>query len=225
MSSFDEFKQLSLQLPLQAAQAREDLVVSDVNRHAVEFMDAWPDWPGAIAILAGPVGAGKTHLAQIWASRANAHFLDLSLDPEPTEVLPGANFVVEDIVQGAFNESWLFHLFNAVRASKGHLLLTSRRWPGEWGVALPDLQSRVKSAHMMELQEPDDALLRGVLSKLFADRQLLVEPSVIDYLVLRMERSLASAQALVERLDQLSLSEKRAITRPLAADVLSNLGL
>ncbi len=215
--------QLPLHLPVEAARARDDLVVTDANKQAVAFMDSWPQWPGPIAILAGPTGAGKSHLAEIWATRAEATFLSPS--KEGTDIHSGGNVVVEDITQGGFSENWLFHLINSVRASQNSLLLTSRRWPGDWGITLPDLQSRMKVAHLMELNEPDDALLAGVLIKLFSDRQLTVDTSVIDYLVLRMERSLASAQILVAIVDRLSLVEKRRVTKPLASQALRELGL
>jgi chromosomal replication initiation ATPase DnaA len=56
--------------------------------------------------------------------------------------------------------------------------------------------------------------------KLFADRQLAVDPAVIDYIVVRMERSLAAANALVDVLDRAALAEGRPITRALAASAL-----
>ena len=209
--------QLPLRLPLEAATARDDLVVSLANASAVEFLDAWPRWPVMTAVVAGPTGAGKSHLAQIWAARADARFLTPGVDDLPSG--PGA-WVVEDLARGAFSEQWLFHLLNAVRAHEGHLLLTSRRWPGDWGIALPDLASRMRLAHVVELHEPDDTLLHGVLVKLFSDRQLAVAPNVIDYLAMRMERSLASAQRIVEAVDGLSLSEQKPATRAIAARAL-----
>ena len=217
-------EQLSLHLPLQAASERDDLIVTPANEQAVAFLDSWPAWPGTVAILAGPVGAGKSHLAYIWAARAQARFLTPVFEG-PQDIPEGGHCVVEDIRQGGFSETWLFHLINAVKASKCNLLLTSRRWPGDWGIALPDLNSRMKLAHLMELNEPDDAMLEGVLLKLFSDRQLIVEPSVVDYLVIRMERSLASAQLLVAEVDRLSLAEKRGVTKPLVSQALRNLGL
>lgn len=217
--------QLPLHLPLEAASAREDLLVSDANAAAVHFLDSWPEWPAPIVILAGPTGAGKTHLAQIWAARSQANILpSLGSDDELPQQTYG-NYVVEDIVQGNFSETRLFHIINMVKAGKGNLLLTSRRWPGDWGIVLPDLQSRMKLAHVVELNEPDDELLRGVLFKLFADRQMMVEMSVIEYCATRMERSLAFAQKLVEAIDQASLAEKRAITIPLASLALQTLGM
>jgi len=212
--------QIPLNLPSQAAETREDLVVTPVNTQAVEFLDSWPHWPTRIVILAGPVGAGKSHLAKIWARRADASYIE----PNPAQPLPDLGdrryFVIEGLDRGNIGENWLFHVINMVRAQQGGVILTSRMWPGEWGISLPDLTSRLKTAHLVELNEPDDALLHGVLLKLFSDRQLQVEPQVISYLVTRMERSLASAQHIVEILDTLSLAAKRGVTRSLAAQAL-----
>ncbi len=217
-------RQLPLHLPLDAAHAREDLVVSDTNRQAVSFLDAWPEWPGPLTVLAGPVGCGKTHLAEIWAAQVQADFVTLT---DVTDKLPepGGPAIVEDLAPGSFSETGLFHLINAVRAAKTNLLLTSRHWPGDWGITLPDLQSRMKLATLLEIGEPDDVLLQGVLVKLFADRQLIVEPQVIDYMTHRMERSLSAAQEMVDVIDSLSLASKRAVTKPLAAEALKQLGL
>jgi chromosomal replication initiation ATPase DnaA len=63
-------------------------------------------------------------------------------------------------------------------------------------------------------------LLAGVLTKLFADRQVDVDPAVIQYVVKRMERSFESANAVVERLDAAALARKSRITRALAAELL-----
>lgn len=212
-----------MHLPLRTAQAREDIVESPSNEHALAFLDSWPQWPTRIAILAGPTGSGKSHLANVWANRSGAKFLSAqSDDPDNPDL---RYVIVEDVAQGSFGEAWLFHLINTLRANDGDLLLTSRRWPSDWGIALPDLKSRLKTAHLMEIAEPDDVLLTGVLMKLFADRQLDVGIGVIEYLVVRIERSLASAQAMVERLDELSLATKRPVTKPLVAEALKSLGL
>src|SRR5690606_40321155 len=92
--------------------------------------------------------------------------------------------------------------------------------PAAWQVALPDLESRLRAAAVVEVAEPDDALLEGVITKLFADRQLSVEPNLVTYLVRRMERSLDAAMRLVDRLDRAALEEKTRITRAFAASVL-----
>ena len=223
MNKDNSSEQLPFQLPLEAARAREDLVVTASNRAAVGLIDSWPDWPGQISILAGPIGAGKTHIAHIWATKSDARFL-ASHELSDKERIPEAgNYVVENLAETEFDEASLFHLINSVRSSGSFLLMTSRKWPMDWGVELPDLQSRLSAAQLLELHEPDDELLTGVLAKLFSDRQLAVDKTVIDYLVVRMERSLASAQQLVDAIDRHSLVNKKPVTRTLASSVMSEL--
>ena len=118
-------------------------------------------------------------------------------------------------------EAALFHLFNDVREHGGSLLITSRDRTEDWRVDLQDLRSRLRLATPVALGAPEDGLLRQVLVKLFADRQLLVDKPVIDYLVARMERSLSAAVRLVDALDRAALSAGRRITRPMAAGILA----
>ena len=124
-------------------------------------------------------------------------------------VSAGGALAVEDVAPEAVPEAALFHLINSVREVGGSLLITSRTPAEEWRVSLPDLRSRLRLAAPVALGAPDDELLRQVLVKLFADRQLVVDKPLIDYLISRMERSLSAAVALVEALDREALAAGR----------------
>ena len=76
---------------------------------------------------------------------------------------------------------------------------------------------------LVTLGAPDDDLLRRVLTKLFADRQLDVDPGVIGYIATRMERSFAAASRIVAALDRAALAGGRGVTRRLAAEVLGEI--
>lgn len=130
--------------------------------------------------------------------------------------------LIEDVDRAAIPDSLLFHLINAVRQHGTFLMMTARMWPSTWNVSLPDLASRLKAATVVEIGEPDDALLAQVIVKLFADRQIAIDEKLVAYLVTRMERSLNAAQQIVQRLDRLALSRGTRITRPLAAEVLGS---
>jgi chromosomal replication initiation ATPase DnaA len=216
--------QLPLSLPHAPSYSREDFVPGPSNSVALRLIESWPGWPSPVVLLTGPAGSGKTHLAQIWAANANAEVLRadaLAIEQIVPRIEAGRSFVVEDVAPHAVPAAALFHLINAVRELGGSLLLTSRDRAEGWQVDLPDLRSRLRLAAPVVLQPPDDELLRQVLVKLFADRQLLVDKPVIDYLVSRMERSLSAAAALVEALDRAALAAGRRITRPMAAEVLA----
>lgn len=212
--------QIPLDFAHDAGLSRDHLIVSAQNRAAVDMVEQWPAWPSPVVILAGPAGSGKTHLASIWREFASAAVGDAG-HVDPSLIEGGGPVLIDDADRGPVDETGLFHLINAVRGQGRSMLLTARRFPSAWGVALPDLASRLKAATLVEMREPDDDLLAGVITKLFADRQVEVDPSVVQYMVRRMERSLSTASALVERLDRLALERKAAITRSLAAETIS----
>ncbi|MDB5648851.1 MAG: hypothetical protein JWL62_371 [Hyphomicrobiales bacterium] len=218
-------RQLALDLPVETRFGREDFLVSPSNAQAWETFENWPAWPDRVLLLLGPTGAGKTHLAAIWAARTKARVL--SATALPLADLPGLvrapAILVEDADNAPQVETELFHLLNLVRTSDAFLVLTARQWPDNWGLVTPDLLSRLRLAPAVEIGEPDDALVRAVLVKLFIDRQLVVDTSVVEYLALRIERSLDAAQVVVEALDREALAQRRPITRPVAAEVLRRL--
>jgi len=222
--------QIPLDLTSQPASCREDLIESAANQMAISMVDAWPNWPGAIAILAGPVGSGKTHIAKAWINTVEGEVFECSkigqnLDQIIALAEAGKCILIEDASEGSIDETALFHIINAVRQASSYCLITSRSWPVEWQIKLPDLLSRLKAAQLVELEEPDDQLLKMVMFKLFSDRQLMVDEKVIDYCVLRMERSLGSAGKLVAAIDADALSRKSSITRATAANALDALGM
>lgn len=200
-------------------------MVSAANSRAVALLDGWPDWPHRRLALVGPEGAGKSHLASIWAETAGAATVSAAeLRGGTVSELSAAPVVVEDADRGV-DEHALFHLWNACEGSGSGLLLTGRRLPSDWPVALPDLSSRLASLTPAILEDPDDGLLSVVLIKLFADRQLRVKPALIGFLLPRMERSFAAARAIVARLDAESLARGRPLNQALARDILEGAGV
>ncbi len=131
--------------------------------------------------------------------------------------------VIEDVDAATFPETALFHLINRTKEVRASLLVTSREAAGSWGVSLPDLRSRLRMAAAVALGAPDDELLRKVMVKLFADRQLIVDKQVVNYLLVRMHRSLGFAATVVRALDVAALAAGRRITRAVAAEVLADL--
>ena len=190
---------------------------------AVALIDGLPARGAQLAVLAGPPGSGKSHLLAIWRDGVGAFELDRrSLGAAAVDAAEAGPVVLDDADAEGLDENGLFHVLNAARAAGNPVLLTSRRFPAAWGVALPDLASRLKAGALVELGEPDDLLLAGVITKLFADRQVEVEQAVVQFLVRRIERSLSTAIGVVERLDRRAMETKSRITRQLAAGVMES---
>jgi chromosomal replication initiation ATPase DnaA len=136
------------------------------------------------------------------------------------ELVAARAVAVEDL-HALRDEPALFHLLNLAQERGLSLLMTSRLPQAGMRIALPDLASRLRATPMVAVGAPDDDLLRRVLVKLFADRQLVVDLAVLDYIVKRMERSLSAAGRIVDLLDHTALAEGRRITRALAAEALA----
>jgi chromosomal replication initiation ATPase DnaA len=220
--SVDAPTQLTLALDHAESHAREDFLSGPSNAAALALIERWPDWPGRTVLLRGPEGSGKSHLAAIWARASGARMLSPgSLDGSdvPIALATGA-LVLENLVEGRFDEAALFHLLNLAREERAFVLITARSAPSTWRVAVPDLASRLRALPVVALTAPDDALLRAIIVKLFADRQLAVDDSLVTYLVTRIERSFAAARAAVDALDREALRLKRPVTRALAAELL-----
>lgn len=220
-------QQLAFDMPFVEGLGVEDFHLSLFNQAAFSIVSAWPDWPDPVAIISGPEGCGKSHLASIWVQKTSAIVLGADeLKPANIPRIKASSaLLIEDMDRLQINESAIFHLLNLVRESAGHLMITARERPDGWGLKLPDLLSRLRLAPIVDIAPPDDAMFRVLLAKLLHDRQLNVEPNVIEYLTLRIERSFASARNIVAALDRHSLSKNRAITRAIAAEVLEGINV
>ena len=217
-------RQLTFDLGAKPALGREDFFVSSANAMALAVIEADHGWPQGKLILTGPAGAGKTHLAHVWAARSGAAFLEATALPEGLQDAQAV--IVEDaqaVCEDAESQTRLFHLHNHLVATGGRLLLSAQDPPSRWPLTLPDLASRLEATQLTRIDPPDDALLAAVMVKQLGDRQLTPDPSVIQFILTRMERSFAAVTQVVGALDALALSEGRAITRPLAAQVLDRL--
>ena len=220
-------EQLVFTLPLRAAMGREDFFVSPGNAVAVAGIDGWQSWPFGKMILVGPEGAGKTHLAHVWADMSGAVLIQArDLTAAMVEALADAPGVAvedaDDIAGRPEAETALFHLHNALAGRDAPLLLTARDAPERWGLGLPDLDSRMRQAGVLRLSPPDDALLAAVMLKLAQDREMPLKPRILSYALARIERSFAAAQAFITALDAMALAAKRPPTRKMAKAILAD---
>jgi chromosomal replication initiation ATPase DnaA len=214
-------RQLVFDWPHRPALGRDDFLVTPCNKDAVDWIDLWPEWPAPVLLLYGPSGCGKSHLAAVWQARTGA----VSINPTtlPDSAALGAAEIRHRLLEDASDvtdNTAFFHLFNQTAEQGGTLLLTAERPVAHWNLTLPDLASRLRAAPAVEIGMPDDALIEAVLVKMFMDRQTIIEPGVISYLIPLMERSFAAARSLVLKLDEAALAQQRTITVPLARDVI-----
>jgi len=213
--------QLPFDYALAPSHAEADFIVGDGNSMAYAHILSWPAWAAPLTLLVGPAKSGKSHLARIWAERAQAE----APGPERIEVLAaegGARpLLVEDVDRVAYAEAGLFHLVNQSMRDGRPLLLTARTPIPDWPYRTDDLKSRARLAAMFPLSLSDDIQLSQMFAKLFSDRQVAVDPKLIAYLVARMERSPEEAVVLSDMMDRMALARGTAISRAIAAEALA----
>ncbi|OFX05994.1 MAG: hypothetical protein A3E78_01410 [Alphaproteobacteria bacterium RIFCSPHIGHO2_12_FULL_63_12] len=183
---------------------REAFVVSASNERALKALDAWRLTAENLLVICGPKGSGKTHLTGI-------------LQRDLGEVS------VHDDMPAGLSPAELLRLIEKAREQGGRMVLAGRGDPREWAAGLKDLETRLNAAVRITLLEPDEALLRAVILKVFTDRQLRAPETIADYAAPRLPKTFAAAQAFVAALDALSIEKGQPIGLKLARQAVANL--
>lgn len=215
-------EQIPLPLTTPARLTRADFIVGPGNAAAAGLIDSWPDWSAPAAALYGPAGSGKTHLAGVWVDRAGAAVVEAGALREEVLGRPGP-LAVENTDRAPLPPEAERTLFALLERGQS-LLLTGAERPAAWPVRLPDLVSRFAALVAFPLWAPDEALLKALAAKLFADRQLAVPEAVVDGMLRALERSPAAIRDFVARADAAALAEKRAVSLALIRGLLAKEG-
>lgn len=196
--------QIALPLAWPEPERDRDFIVSPTNEAAVRHLARWTAWPVAATILSGPRKSGRSLLSRIFAAKSGAALID---DAERAE------------------EEAIFHAWNAAQASGRPLLIVADAAPPAWGIALPDLASRLAATPRITLGDPDEALAASLIETLLGRRGLSAGREVAAYLLPRIERTHVSIHRLVDALDEGALARRQRITVPLARRALVSLGV
>jgi DnaA family protein len=117
-------------------------------------------------------------------------------------------------------EESLFEFFNRSREEGVKLLVSSENSPRGLNFELQDLASRMSWGVIYQLHELNDDEKLAALNRRAEERHLPLSAEVIQYIYTRHSRDLQSLLEVVDRLDQLSLSEKRRLTIPFVRKVM-----
>ena len=180
------------------------LIVGTSNADAIRYLRHVATWPVRTAVLTGPRGSGRSLIGRIFAAETGGRVID-GHDSAPEEEI--------------------FHAWNAAQLSNVPLLIIADAPPTEWGIALPDLASRLRAVPVLTIAEPDDCLARDLIEALFAQRGIALAPEVAAYIVPRMERSYAMLHRIVAALDAASLEQGRRVGIRLTRETLLSQGL
>lgn len=218
-------RQLVFDLARDPSYDRDEFLVSSSNESAYATIDRWPAWPSRVLLLVGSPGSGKSHLAAIWAATSDARIVTANHVAISSEWDGPVVALVEDWDRVTYDQASLFHLVNMVGETNGWLMMTSRSVPTTSNITIPDLLSRLRLATVIEVHRPDAELIKSVIIKLFADRQIRIDEEVVNYTALHCERSIDAISGFVAAVDQDALASGRRITRQLAASTMARLAL
>jgi chromosomal replication initiation ATPase DnaA len=211
-------RQLALAFPHAPHFAAMDFLPAPSNAAALAWLDRDAGWPQGRLAVHGPAGSGKTHLLHVWAERAGAALL---AGPTLRFAPVDCPLAIDDADTAP--ERALLHLLNAAGEAGRAVLLTGRAPPARWPIALPDLASRLRAASAVGIDPAEDELLRALLARLLAERQLAAAAAVQDWLRLRLPRTPAAMREAAARLDHAALAAGRGVSRLVAARVLADM--
>ena len=218
-------KQLYFELPNKTSLGLEDYIVADSNNFAFDLIVKMVKGEINFGLISGPPYSGKTHLSKILIKNAS-NYKSFYIDRDYQNILDRFEdsdiLILENIdkVKHDKAEEDLFHIINLVKENNKKLLMTSRKSISEIDLSLEDLKSRLNSILEAKIKEPDDQLMELILIKIFNDKQLKINPNVIDFLMSRLVRSYKSINLFVEKIDNFSLERGKKITIPLINDLL-----
>lgn len=225
--------QLAIDFNLRPCMGKEDFMVAKPNIEAVTMIDNWPDWPFFAVCIYGPEGSGKTHLANVFSNNVSIKtnypykipvIKAKNLKPEtPYELFKQHNCLIIEDLENLNDFETLFHTYNLYKNENGFILFTSRIAPARLTIPLADLRSRLNAMPAIEIKEPDDELLNILIIKLFSDRQIIVSPEIVSYILKNMERSFSYARKLVSEIDNISLELQRAVSVSIVKEAINSL--
>jgi chromosomal replication initiation ATPase DnaA len=224
MKNKNNYKQNILNFSYKNKNLYKDISINSCNEIAINLIEKWPDWPSdnRITCIYGPSGSGKTHLSNLWMQKANAVIHD-RINHLSLEYIYSINkpIIFENLSN---NKNWpeglLFEFINEMRSSNNYLLITCSKNPSKLNWKLNDLISRVSSFTNIEIKLPNDDLIKKILIKCFADRQLSLDKQYIDYISMRIERSYLAINKIVDIIDTLTLQYKQPVNYSLLKEAI-----
>ena len=217
--------QLIIDMPKRSALDREDFMVNECNQEAIQFIDNFYQRKMKSGVLIGPKGSGKSHLVNVFCKNFEKENWIISKKKEKDiyKVFQENNVVIIediDLITSLDEEEYLFHSINLSKELNKILLLTSGLDLSKINIKTPDLRSRLDSIQSVNILEPNDDLMNILILKLFHDRQILIKPNIISYLMQRVERSYLGISEIVDLIDNVSLSKKKSISINLIKELL-----
>lgn len=223
--------QLTLPLKLPTDASFENFVGSDSQRIVSLLQNQLSENTFFTYICGGP-DSGKTHLLSAICLQAGQYGKRVAYLPARELVGAGADafdgmdlfsVVCIDDVDALFGdrdtEVALFHLFNRLRDQGGQLFVSASELPVQAVSILPDLRSRLSSGLVVQPRRLDDEERVEAFRQMASDRGIHLSDEVVHFVMKRSGRALSDLNALLDTLDQASLTAHRKITVPFVKEL------
>ena len=190
----------------------DDFYVGKSNYYPFELINKWPNWENNFLNISGEKFSGKTHLANIFLKKFNGVKIESNLlnNESLKEIKLHQNIILEDLNLD-INEKLIYTLFNIADQDNKFLVITSSEPVAEIGFKLEDLKSRTKNCLLAKIENPDDELMFALILKNLADRQIILDKKLIDFIIKRVERSYGKIFEFIYKIDKISLKKKKSI--------------
>ena len=197
-------EQIALPLDWPQTKGESRLIVTDANRDAFEHFRKWSMWPVKATLLTGPRRSGRSLLARTFVERVGGRVIDQADSADEEDV---------------------FHAWNAAQESGRPLVMIVDRVLPEWGIALPDLKTRIAVTPVARITEPDDDLFQALIELHFADRGLHVPREALRFMVERLHRDYWTVERAVEAVDRFAIEERARLSLPTIRRALIDAGM
>ena len=216
-----ELNQLLLDFDIKKNFNDHDYYVSDSNYFAFNLIDKWPKWEKRILNISGERFSGKTHLANIFKSKASALFLNENqINDDIFKKIKLHESIIVDRFSNNIDEKLTYSILNLVDQDNKYLLINSETPLGEINFELPDLASRSKNLLHAKIEPPNDDLIFAIILKNFSDRQIKLEKKIIEFIINRIDRSYSKISEFIYKVDELSLKKKKPINLKTIKEIL-----
>ena len=203
-----------------------DFFVSRSNYYAYELINSWPKWEKKIVNICGEKYSGKSHLSNIFIQKFKGRIIYANtVNNETLNSLKTYENIVLENFSKSVNENLIYSLFNLMDQDNKYLVINSQIPINEIDFKLDDLKSRLKNCLVAKIQNPDDEMIYALIVKNFADRQILLDKKLIDFIIKRIDRSYGKIFEFIYKIDEISLKKKKSINLNIIKQTLKDLSV
>ncbi len=215
--------QLVFKFPFKTKYYDNDFYVSSNNFSAYKLIENWPSWPGKWLNIFGVPGSGKTHLSKILEKKINkvAIIEEKKISEKILDDLHEIDCLIIENFKNDINQKLLFSILKQSKQFDNHLLINSIIPINKLNYNLKDLKSRINSFVFIGIELPTDELLKVIISKSFSEKQISINPNIVEYIIKNVDRSYEKILKFLKDIDELSLSSGKSININLIKKLLN----